>query len=113
MAAIPIGIAVVDLFAWAAAALGITYTAFKVSEAISTGQNRTSSSSRGGSGCPPHEYYGGKDLDYLARRLGMDRVALGRAIHREKRSIEGNPDVVFCLKCGGVFTKRGEHVGDL
>mmetsp|Transcript_51510 Transcript_51510/g.95292 ORF Transcript_51510/g.95292 Transcript_51510/m.95292 type:complete len:114 (-) Transcript_51510:312-653(-) len=100
-----------ELLMWAAAAVGLTIVAFKSKERLDDVVARSPQNSSGS--CPPHNFYNGKDLNYVAQELGMSRKELGAAIHREKSSIEGNPDVQFCLKCGGVFTKNGELVGHL
>ena len=114
--AVPVVIAVEEVLVWAAAALGVTLAAWKAGEASDSATSSVAvpaSSTSSTGGCPPHRPYDGKDLNFVAKSLGLTRKQLGAAIHREKRALEGNSDVQFCLNCGAVFTKTGEHVGDL
>jgi len=52
--------------------------------------------------CPPHDFTHTKDIGYVARQLGITERQLGMAVHKYKRSIEDNPDVMFCVKCGDI-----------
>lgn len=75
------------------------------SKASAGGRNR---------GCPPHDWYSGKDIDHLARTLGMDRRVLGANIHSLKKQLENNPDVTICKKCGDVASPgSGDIIGNL
>lgn len=47
-------------------------------------------------------------------RLGLSRREFNRAIHRIKKQVEGNPDMVFDIITGDAYDQRsGEWIGNL
>lgn len=115
--AIPIFISGSELLLAAAAAAGTVFFAWKAGKVAQDVWERTSSKSSDGGrrgGCPPHDWYTGKDMDHLAKTLGLDRKTLGANIHSLKKQLEGNPDVAICKKCGDVASpKSGDIIGNL
>ena len=76
---------------------------------------KPAASSQGSSnGCPPHAWFKGKDMKFLAEALGITREELRANIHSLKEKLENNPDVAICRKCGDVAApESGDIIGNL
>jgi hypothetical protein len=65
-------------------------------------------------GCPPHKWFTGKDINYLAKELGLTAKQVGERIHKLKKQLENNPDVIICVKCGDVASPKSfDIIGNL
>lgn len=107
-----------ELLAAAALAGGALAAAFawrSASESKGTSAVRSKASSNGRrKGCPPHDWFKGKDIDHLADALGITRIQVRKNIHSIKDQLEGNPDVSICKRCGDVASpKSGDIIGNL
>ena len=54
------------------------------------------------------------DAQRARHRFGLSKRAFNRAIHRIKKYVEGNPDMMFDINTGDVYDQRSEEwIGNL